>query len=312
MDILLNVSLPFFGLIGVGYAAARFRVLSDAAAAGLNAFAFRFALPAMLFMKMSDTSIGEGFDWNFIVAYSGGGLASFAVCVLLGRLLFRPTLGESGIQGIGAAFGNVGYLGLPIVLAVFGDAVLLPAVMVIVFDHILLLPLATAFIQAGAEGHASPRRILVSVASAVARNPLIVSTVIGIGWGTLGLGLPKPLQVFGNLLSSAAAPCALFALGATLVGRPLAAGLPELGLISACKLLLHPALAWAIASALSVDPLLTAVATVEASLPIAANVFVMARAYDVYVERASSAILFSTLCGVVTVSALLAVFAPRS
>ncbi len=312
MDILLNVSLPFFGLIGVGYAAARFRLLPEAAVAGLNAFVFWFALPAMLFMKMSVASIGAGFDWNFIVAYSGGGLLSFIACVLLGRLFFRPTLGESGIQGIGAAFGNVGYLGLPIVLAVFGESILLPAVMVIVFDHIILLPLATAFIQAGSEGQASPRRILVAVAIAISRNPLIVSTIVGISWGALGLGVPKPLEVFGNLLASAAAPCALFALGGTLVGRPLATGFPELGLISACKLVLHPALAYGIATWLAVDPLLTALATVEASLPVAANVFVMARAYNVYVERASSAILFSTLCGVVTVSALLAILAPRS
>jgi len=311
VEILLNVSLPFFGLIAAGYAAGHFRLLPEAAAAGLNTFVFWFALPAMLFMKMSAATFGAGFDWNFIVAYSGGGLISFAVCVLLGRLLFRPSLGESGIQGIGAAFGNIGYLGLPIVLTVFGEAVLLPAVMVIVFDHILLLPLATAFIQAGQGQHASARRMFVSVGGALVRNPLIVWTVLGISWGALGIGLPSSLQVFGNLLSGAAAPCALFALGATLVGRPLVTGFPELALISACKLLLHPALAFGIATWLAVDPLLTAVATIEASLPVAANVFVMARAYGVYVERASSAILFSTLCAVVTVSTLLAVFAPR-
>ena len=310
METLLNISLPFFALIGTGFAAGHYGILPPAAAAGLNAFVFRFALPGMLFMKMADASIGADFDWGFVLAYSGAGLISFAVCVIAGRLLFRSRLDISGIQGMAAAFGNVGYMGLPIILAVFGEKVVLPAVMVIVFDHVLLLPLVTAMIQSGGGRHASASGILRAVALAVARNPLIIATALGLLWGGLHLPLPAPVAAFGNLLANAAAPCALFALGATLVGRPLSAGFPELALMSACKLLLHPLLAFGIATLIGLDPLLRAVAVIEASLPIATNVFIMARAYDVYVERTSSAILFSTICAVVTVSAVLAVFAP--
>jgi predicted permease len=140
LETLLTISLPFFGLIGAGYAAARFRLLPDAAAAGLNVFVFRFALPVMLFMKMADASLGRDFDVRFLLAYSGGGLVSFAACVVLGRLLFRPKLGESGIQGMAAAFGNVGYMGLTIIIAVFGERVIVPAVLVLVMDHLILLP----------------------------------------------------------------------------------------------------------------------------------------------------------------------------
>lgn len=310
MQTLFNISLPFFGLIGLGFAAGQFRILTSPATEGLNAFVFRFALPVMLFMKMSGASIGADFDWGFVLAYSGGGLLSFATCVVLGRVFFRPALGVSAIQGMAAAFGNVGYMGLPLILAVFGEKVVLSAVMVIVFDHVLLLPLVTAMIQIGGGRHASVLDIFRSVLFAVARNPLIIATALGLSWGGLHLPLPVPVAAFGNLLANAAAPCALFALGATLVGRRLSAGFPELALMSACKLLLHPALAFGIATLIGLDPLLRAVAVIEASLPIAANVFIMARAYDVYVERTSSAILFSTIGAVFTVSALLAVFAP--
>ena len=310
METLLNISLPFFGLIGTGYVAARARVLPEEATAGLNVFVFRFALPVMLFMKMAGASLAQDFDFRFVLSYSGGGLLSFAACVLLGRLLFRPTLGESGLQGMGAAFGNVGYMGLPIIIAVFGEKVIVPAVMVIVFDHLLLLPLTTAMIQIGAGRGTSALNLFRAVLFALARNPLIVATAAGLAWAPLHLKLPVPLETFGNLLASAAAPCALFALGATLVGRPLSSGFGELTLISACKLLLHPLLAFGIATLVGLDPLLRAVAVVEASLPVAANVFIMARAYNTYVERTSSAILFSTVCGVVTVSAVLALVAP--
>jgi malonate transporter len=309
VEILLGISLPFFGLIGAGYFAGRFGALPPPAATGLNSFVFWFALPAMLFMRMSSASLLESFDWRFVAAFSGGGLISFAVCVVAGRLLFQTRLAEAAIQGMAASFGNVGYLGLPLLLAAFGDSVIVPAVTVIVLDHILLLPLTTALIQLGSGRHASSAAIARTVALALARNPLIIATAAGIAWSASGATLPQPLATFGELLASAAAPCALFVLGATLVGRPLSSGFPELALMSACKLLLHPALVLLLATLLSLDPLLRAVAVVEAGLPIAANVFVMARGYNVYVERASSAILLTTIIAVFTVSALLAIFA---
>jgi predicted permease len=59
-----------------------------------------------------------------------------------------------------------------------------------------------------------------------------------------------------------------------------------------------------------VDPLWATVAILGASLPVAANVFIVAKQYDTYVDRASSAILVSTIVSVVTVSALLTVLSP--
>lgn len=310
MDVIANISLPFFGLVGVGWLAGRFKVLDQAAATGVNAFVYWFALPAMLFMKMADAPLAEAFDWRFVAAYSGGGLLSFAACVVLARLLFHARLDAAAIQGMGAAFGNVGYMGLPILLAVFGEKVLLPAVLVIALDHIFLLPITTALIEIGGGRRTSVREVFGRVVQALVRNPLIVSTVAGLAWGGLHLPLPGPVGAFGNLLSAAAGPAALFALGCTLAGRSAGSRLPELMPMVLCKLILHPLLAFCIASALYLDPLLRAVATVEASLPIAANVFIMARATGVYVERASAAILISTVIAVFTVSLMLAWFAP--
>jgi hypothetical protein len=59
-----------------------------------------------------------------------------------------------------------------------------------------------------------------------------------------------------------------------------------------------------------VDPLWAAVATLGAALPVAANVFILARQYDAYLERTASAILVSTTVSVLTVSALLTALVP--
>lgn len=314
MEILLNVSLPFFALVFGGYAAGRFGLLSPAATQGINSFVFWFALPAMLFMKMSEAPVAAAFDWRFIAAFSGGGLISYFTCLGLGRLLFRPTWGESGLQGMAAAFGNVGYMGLPIVITVFGERAVLPAVLVLVMDHVIHIPLTSAFVEGSSGKHTSLAGVFRRVVLGLSRNPLILATVAGLGWGGIaaefGVALPVPVAAVGNLMANAASPCALFALGATLVGRPISEGLDEVALMSGAKLAVHPLAAWLLAGpVLGLDPLLTAVAVVEASLPIAANVFILARAYNTYVERVSSAIFVSTIVAVVTVSAFLAVFA---
>ncbi len=310
METLLTVSLPFFGLIFAGYAAGHFRLITASAHVGLNAFVIWFALPAMLFMKMAEAPVVEAFDPRFVAAYTGGGLIAYCLVMLLSRLLLpRLSWGERAVQGMGAGFGNVGYMGLPILIALFGDAAVLPAVLVIVFDHVLLIPLTTAIIEGTGGRHASLPAIFKRVFLGMARNPLIIATFAGLAWGFTGWQLPAPAHTFGGLLADASAPCALFSLGLTLVGRPLTDGLEEVSLTAVGKLALHPIAVWMLASlVLKLDPFLTAVAVIQASMPTAANVYILASTQNVYVERSSSTILVTTVIATITVSAFMVLF----
>lgn len=310
METLLTVSLPFFGLIFTGYAAGHFRLITASAHVGLNAFVIWFALPMMLFMKMAAAPVVEAFDPRFVAAYTGGGLIAYGSVMLLSRLLLpRLSWGERAVQGMGAGFGNVGYMGLPILIALFGDAAVLPAVLVIVFDHVVLIPLTTAIIEGTGGRHASLPAIFKRVLLGMARNPLIIATFAGLLWGLTGWSLPAPVDAFGGLLAAASAPCALFSLGLTLVGRPLSDGLEEVTLTTIGKLALHPLAVWMLASlVLKLDPFLTAVAVIQASMPTAANVYILASTQNTYVERSSSTILVTTVIATVTVSAFMVLF----
>lgn len=311
METVLTISLPFFGLIFVGLGAGHWRLLGPGAVEGLNAFTFRFALPCLLFAKMAVIPVIELFDWRFVAAYSGGGVIAYAACAILTRALFRTSLAETAIAGMGAAFPNVGYLGLPLLLTIFGDEAALPAVLVIILDHVLHLPVTTALIEADQGRHGSLWAIFRKVITGLARNPLIIATALGIVWGQTHLTLPVPFASFLNLMANAAGPTALFALGATLAGRPLSDHFNEVALIAACKLLLHPMMTALIAfGLLTMDPKLAAIAIIDAALPIAANVYIMAGAYNVYVARTSTAILVSTVISLFTVSGLIILFGP--
>jgi malonate transporter len=308
LQTILNTALPFFALIFCGYGAGRFRLLSEASIAGVNAFVFYFALPAFIFNLLATSPLSDIANGSFIAAYLGTGLVVFAVAAVLGRLLFKVRRSEAALQGSAAVLGNTGYMGIPLVAAAFGDRAAIPLVLGLTLEATVLIPLTIILVEAQKGLDAGWSQLLRSVAGAMVRNPIIVTIFAGVLLSATGLGLPTPIENFTGLLGGAAGPCALFALGATLTSFPISAGISEVSYMTFFKLLVHPAAIWFATTRLfDVDPLWATVAILGAALPVAANVFIVAKQYDTYVERVSSAILVSTAISVVTVSALLTV-----
>jgi malonate transporter and related proteins len=308
MQSILNNALPFFALIFCGYAAGRLNLLTAMAAAGVNTFVFFFALPAFLFSLMSSSPIAEVLNVPFIGAYVLASLAVFGLAVAGSRLLFDVGRGEAAIQGLAAVLPNTGYMGIPLAVAVFGRDAAVPLVVGLTLDGVLLIPLGILLIESDKGRGAGPLRTILATFPNLARNPLIVSIFAGLAVSAVGLTPPTPVNNFLDLLGGTAGPCALFALGATLASRSVAGGAAEISYMTALKLFVHPAaLLLTTAVIFDVNPLWTSAALLGASLPVAANVFIVARQPDVYVTRASGAVLVSTAVSMVTVSTLLLV-----
>jgi malonate transporter len=308
MQTILNNALPFFALIFCGYAAGRLNLLTATAAAGVNTFVFFFALPAFLFSLMSSSPIAEVLNVPFIGAYVLASLAVFGLAVAGGRLLFDVERGEAAIQGLAAVLPNTGYMGIPLAVAVFGREAAVPLVVGLTLDGVLLIPLGILLIESDKGRGEGPLRTVLITFPNLVRNPLIVSIFAGLAASAAGLAPPTPVNNFLDLLGGTAGPCALFALGATLASRSVAGGATEIGYMTALKLFIHPAaLLLTMSVIFGVNPLWTSAALLGASLPTAANVFIVARQYDVYVSRASGAVLVSTAVSMATVSALLLV-----
>lgn len=306
MQSIFDTVLPFFALIFCGYGSGRLGVLNEASTAGVNAFVFYFALPAFLFDLMSSSPLTETFDGSFIAAYLLSGLAVFAVALPLGRALFDVRLGEASVLAAAAVLGNTGYMGIPLISAALGREAAIPVVIGLTIEGAIFIPLTMFIIEAAKGQGAGIPNLLGSVGGALATNPILIGIAIGVLFSATNLGVPTPVENFADILGSAAGPCALFALGATLAQRRISGGIPEVAYMSTFKLLVHPAVVFlATTVVFDVDPLWATAATLGAALPIAANVFIVARQYDTYVERTSSAILVSTTISMLTVSILL-------
>ncbi len=310
MNAVLTIALPFFALIFTGMMAGRTRLMPGETISGLNTFVFFFALPALLFSSIADAPVEELGDPALFLAWLLPGLLLFGLTYWLAGLVFGGDASTRAIQALAAAFANVGFVGLPLVITALGTGATPAAAVVIVVDTAILIGVATAIIEVHRGGRSSLGRAVRTAATGVIRNPLIVASVLGVAVSVATIPIPEPVFAYLDLLGNAAGPAALFALGATLARQPLGEQAVETGLLVVLKLVVHPLLVWGATVMLGVPPVAQAALIIMASLPVAANVYVLAQRYQVNVSGASSVILVSTVFAVATVSLVLHFLVP--
>lgn len=305
MTLVLSTVLPFFLIVGLGWAAGRWKMLPDGSVAPLNAFVFRFAMPALTIRLLWNTSVDEIIDPRFIGGWLATGLVLFIVGGWFARLAFGKAPGRFAIRGQGASVANVGFLGFPILLGLIGDAAAGPLGMVLIVDLMIMIPLSLFVLEAARGGTAGFGAVALRAVSGSVKNPFFLSIVAGTALSFTGFPPPAPVGSFLLFLGGAAGPTALFALGVYLAGNPAIERPLEASWITTAKLVLHPLVAWFVMGTLfGVSGLSLAAAVIIAALPVASNVFVVAQEYGVAVKLASDSIMVSTICAVFTVSGI--------
>jgi len=303
---ILTVAFPVFALVGIGWLGGRLRLLGPHGTTALNGFVTWFALPAMLFGALAKVRLEEILNWPFVAVFGGSMFATYAVGMVAARIVARAGVAHMSLHGLAAAFGNVGYMGIPLCIAAFGPQGALPATLAVVLGAAGLLTLALVVAEFGGENSPPSRAAAVArVGGAVLRSPIMQAVALGMLVSAFALPVPAPVQRFLDLLASAAGPCALFAIGHFLSEQGVGEEWREVAWASFGKVLLQPALALALLAVVpAMDDMWMKSALLLAALPSAANCFVLAREYGRFVAGASATILVSTVASVFTVSAL--------
>lgn len=298
--------LPFFGLILLGYIAARITGQSQEALGWLNTFIIYVSLPALFFKLLSQTPIEQLARWDYVLTSMMVTYAIFAVVFALAILVRKAEISVATIQGLAGAYGNIGYMGPGIAILAFGEKAAVPVALVFCFENIMHFTIAPMMMALSGGDKRAPSKLALDVVKKIALHPFIMATAVGVAAAAIGFSPPTPLARLIDYLAQAAAPCALFAMGVTLALRPLKRMPVELGYIVPIKLIAHPILMYLAMSWVGdFDRIWIFTAVLLASLPTATNVFVIAHQYQVWVERASASVLVTTVTSVASVSVLL-------
>ena len=310
MDPVLNAALPIFALILTGYFCGRFGVLSPSATDSLNRFAIYLALPALMFLAMSRITPDQAAQTGFALAFAGGIAITFALGFALSRWRGHR-IATASIEGMDASYSNVGFMGIPLCLLVFGADSLPAAVIATLFTACALFLAAIAIIEIDMHRGASSWLTGRKVGLALIRNPLLLAPLAGLGVGLSGLGLLDPVERFASLLGGAASPCALVCIGLFLAQESMAIrDAVSIGVLVGLKLLVQPAVtALLVFYVFHVPSAWSRPAVLLSALPIGSGPFTIAKLYGLQPGVTSGAILVSHVVSVVTVSILVAILA---
>src|SRR6476646_1884365 len=189
MQAIFNVALPIFGVILAGLLAGRWRILGGEATAALNAFVSYFALPVLFFGTLARTPVRAVLDPNLMLGFSLVVLATFALGMLSTWLAVRGSLARMSLQGIAASWGNVGYMGVPLCLAAFGQAGLPSAMLSVIVTAVVSIGAGVMLIELEVAAGHGPFVTFLNAVWNVARNPLPMSIAAGLAWSSLALPL---------------------------------------------------------------------------------------------------------------------------
>ncbi|MEX0953680.1 MAG: AEC family transporter [Rhizobiaceae bacterium] len=306
MSDIIGLVLPFFGMIFLGYVVARITRQPVEALGWMNTFIIYIALPALFFQLLSKTPIEKLTEFTFIFGSVFSTFVIFALMFAFSVFSSRGEIAESTVKGLGAAYGNIGYMGPGIALLAFGEAAAVPVALIFCVENMMHFAIAPMMMALAGSDDSPPLAVALEVAKKIAFHPFIIATAVGIAAAAFEFRPPMAVDTMLTYLSRAAAPCALFAMGVTLALRPLKRLPREIGLIAFLKLCVHPLLCFAVISLVGdFDPVWVYTAVLLAALPTATNVFVIGQQYGVWVERASATILVTTVLSVATVTGLL-------
>ena len=307
MNEIITTVVPVFALIVLGYGASRSGHVSEAGAKALSSFAFMYATPALLFRTMVNVNITDVSPWRIWGAFFSAAAIVWLLATLVSRRVNSLAPANGASAAIGASFGNLVMLGLPLVLSYYGRKAALPAALLIMVHAPVQWFFAT--VQAEFFGGQAKRGLVAMVADlclTLLKNPIVAAIIIGTIWRALGLGLAPVADRTISLLAQAAIPASLFALGLSLASYGLKGQLPGVFVLMVLKMALFPVLALVLATGVfELDDISTKVVVLFAALPTGANAFLFAARYKAAIAPVSGAIALGTALSIATISLLL-------
>lgn len=306
MELILNTVLPVFGMIVLGYAFVKAKIIDGPAGRGISAFVFNLAIPALLFKTVATLGQNQGAPWALWIAFFGGLSLNWVATALLSRQV--PSISASGgaAASMAAGFGNLALLGTPLALAHFGKEVALPLGMILSIHAPLLWTAATLHRELARHDGSVPltqigRELIINLS----RNAIVLALLAGSLWRFTGLGLHPIADTMLTMLADASVPTALFALGISLAGYSLRGSLGGMTILIVMKMLFMPLCVFALTRLVDLPPLWAKVAVLFAAMPSGANAFLFAQRNDEAVPAVSAAITAGTALAAVTASILL-------
>lgn len=299
IEALLTAVLPVFAVPALGFVMGRAGAFDRGSAEAMNRFVFLLAVPAVTFYLIVQADL-SAFEWPALLTYLGVELAIYAAVALIARFLVGLGPRESMLLGMTACFSNTVFFVHPIASTLYGADAALPVVAVITVDSVLVFTCTVIAMDVASHREGGIGKVL----RMVARNPLVISLVLGAIVAVGRVPLHGGVVTFVRFLGGAAAPASLFALGVIMSAVPLARYGGTSLVVALVKVAGMPLAVMAMLAAVGTGGTWADILVLIAAGPCGAMPFVIALRYGVATDRIAAAIVIATAISTVTTAAL--------
>ncbi|MEK1889611.1 MAG: AEC family transporter [Phyllobacterium sp.] len=305
---LVETIIVVFGVIAIAYAAARFKLLDERVGDGLSDFVFVVAAPLLLFRTMVTADFHGAAPWQLWFAYFTGVIIAWIAADIAIKMIFGRDNRAGVVAGVSGAFSNLVFLGMPLMLGVFGQegfAIL----SLIVAVHMPIMMAASITLHEVAmrrdgvfEGEGHLTAVVATFFKSLLRNPFAIGILAGWLWRLTGLRMPPVADSLIQTLGSVAGPVALFAMGMGLKKFGVSGHIAASLVMSAIKLFIMPAVVLAAAWLIGLPPLTAKIAVTSAALPAGVNSYLIATRFGTGQALASNSMVMATALSAVTLA----------
>lgn len=299
------IVLPVFGLIGLGFFARMIRLVGDRTGEGLSDYVFAIAIPCLIFKTLNSTALPDSQPWGYWLSYFIGAAIIWTLGHVIAVRFFSLDRSAAVVAGFTGAQANTVLVGVPLILQAYGQEGAVPLFLLIAIHLPIMFTVATLLIE-GRNAHWP------TVIRQLLTHPILLSILFSAGFHLSHAEVPVLMSELINPVAASALPCALFSMGIALKRYGIKGNLKLAWLLSALKLLAHPALVYILAFyVFPVPPVWAGVAVLFASSPSGINAYLFAERYQSGIALASGGIALSTALSVLSSSLWLAVLGIR-
>lgn len=240
----LNVTLPIFLVMVLGYVLKQMGMLNDNFVTVANKFNFKVTLPFMLFRDISSVDIRQVFDGKYVLFCALASTACFWLIWGMTKLFVKDqSLRGAFVQG--SFRSSAAVMGLAFIQNIYGESAMGPLMIIGAVPLYNIFSVIVLTFEAQPEEGTPGKRDMSKIREAcinILKNPIIIAIALGLVTALIGIDFPTVIDSTINNVAKMATPLALVALGAGFEGRKALAKMGPTLWAALIKLVLQPAL----------------------------------------------------------------------
>lgn len=309
MSDIINIILPVFAIIGLGYFSAVIGILKTDVGDALVRFIFVIAIPALLMKTMATADFSGANPWNFWGSYFGGVAVVWFLARMIILNMFHRDQRSAVIAGVSAGFSNIVLTGIPLIERAYGEAGIAILLLLVAVHMPVMMAASTLLMEQAvrADGiEKSPYNLFglfKKIAKNLLTNPIILGIFAGLVWRLSALPFSGILAETAGTIGKTAGPLALFAVGMSLNKYGIKGNLLQGSLLAGLSLIILPLSIYLLANYVFFIPADWAkIAVIAAALPTGVNAYLFASHFKVAEGLATNTIILTMIASMVTLS----------